>query len=52
VLNGRRITITIDHLIERQILIGGMAADLRQARAKTLMWSLDGALDKRTISYR
>jgi CHAT domain-containing protein/Tfp pilus assembly protein PilF len=27
-----------------QILIAGMAEDLRQAKAKTLMWSLDGAL--------
>lgn len=27
-----------------QILVGGMAQDLRQAKAKTLMWSLDGAL--------
>ncbi len=27
-----------------KILIGGMADDLRQAKAKTLMWSLDGAL--------
>jgi CHAT domain-containing protein/Tfp pilus assembly protein PilF len=27
-----------------KILIGGMAEDLRQARAQTLMWSLDGAL--------
>jgi CHAT domain-containing protein/Tfp pilus assembly protein PilF len=26
------------------ILIGGMADDLRQAKAQTLMWSLDGAL--------
>jgi len=27
-----------------KILIGGMAEDLRQAKAQTLMWSLDGAL--------
>ncbi len=27
-----------------KILIGGMADDLRQAKAQTLMWSLDGAL--------
>lgn len=27
-----------------QILVAGMADDLRQARAKTLMWSLDGVL--------
>jgi len=27
-----------------QILIAGMADDLRQAKAQTLMWSLDGAL--------
>jgi CHAT domain-containing protein len=27
-----------------QILIGGMAEDLRRAHAQTLMWSLDGAL--------
>jgi CHAT domain-containing protein/Tfp pilus assembly protein PilF len=27
-----------------KILMGGMAEDLRQAKAQTLMWSLDGAL--------
>lgn len=27
-----------------KILLGGMAEDLRQAKAKTLMWSLDGSL--------
>ena len=27
-----------------QVLVAGMAADLRQAGAQTLMWSLDGAL--------
>jgi CHAT domain-containing protein len=27
-----------------KILVGGMAEDLRQAKAQTLMWSLDGAL--------
>ena len=27
-----------------KILVAGMAADLRQAKAQTLMWSLDGAL--------
>ncbi len=27
-----------------KILLGGMAGDLRQAKAQTLMWSLDGAL--------
>jgi CHAT domain-containing protein/Tfp pilus assembly protein PilF len=27
-----------------KIVVGGMAEDLRQAKAKTLMWSLDGAL--------
>ena len=27
-----------------KILIGGMAGDLQQAKAETLMWSLDGAL--------
>jgi CHAT domain-containing protein len=27
-----------------KILVGGMAEDLRQAMARTLMWSLDGAL--------